>query len=81
MKVRDKEEQADTIARILDTALSVPGLRSRVGFDPLVGMLPIVGDLLATMTGATILVIARQLHVPWDMQLRMAYNLLKNGLI
>ena len=56
MKVRDKEEQADTIARILDTALSVPGLRSPVGFDPLVGMLPIVGDLLATMTGATILV-------------------------
>ena len=39
MKVRDIEEQADTIARILDTALSVPGLRSRVGFDPLVGML------------------------------------------
>jgi hypothetical protein len=56
-------------------------MRFRVGFDPLIGMLPIVGDLLATMTGATILVIARQLHVPWDMQLRMAYNLLKNGLI
>ena len=34
-------------------------------------MLPIVGDLLATMTGATILVIARQLHVPWDMQLQI----------
>lgn len=81
MKIREKEEQADNIARMLDTALSVPGMRFRVGFDPLIGMLPIVGDLLATMTGATILVIARQLHVPWDMQLRMAYNLLKNGLI
>ena len=81
MNVREKEEQADNIARMLDTALSVPGLRSRVGLDPLVGMLPIVGDVLATLTGATILVIARQLHVPWDMQLRMAYNLLKNGLI
>ena len=72
MKVRDKEEQADTIARMHDTALSVLDCVLGVGFDPLVGMLPIVGDLLATMTGATILVIARQLHVPWDMQLQMA---------
>ena len=81
MNVREKEEQADHIARMLDTALSIPGFRSRVGFDPLVGLLPIVGDLIVTIGGATILVIARQLHVPWDVQLRMAYNLLKNGLI
>jgi hypothetical protein len=76
VKVRDKEEQADTIARILDTALSVPGLRSRVGFDPFVGMLPIVGDLLATMTGATILVIARQVAVPGGIQMRKWFNVM-----
>jgi hypothetical protein len=81
VNVRKKEEQADSIARILDTALSIPGFRSRVGFDPLVGLFPIVGDLFATIGGAAILVIARQLHVSRDVQLRMAYNLLKNGLI
>jgi hypothetical protein len=81
VKVREKEEQAENIARMLDTALSIPGLRSRVGFDPLIGMLPIVGDLLVTISGATILVIARQLQVPWEVQLQMAYNLLRNGLI
>ena len=81
MNVRDKEVQAETIALVLDNALALPGLRPRVGLDPVVGLLPIVGDTMATIGGAAILVMARQLQVPWDVQLRMAYNLLKNGLI
>lgn len=81
MNVRDKEVQAETIARVLDDAMALPGIRPRVGLDPIVGLLPVVGDTMATIGGATILVMARQLQVPWDVQLRMAYNLLKNGLI
>jgi Domain of unknown function (DUF4112) len=81
MNVRQKEVQAESIAQLLDSAFSLPGLRPRVGFDPLVGLLPIVGDAIVTIGGASILVLARQLQVPWDVQLRMAYNLLKNGLI
>ncbi|HKY71496.1 MAG TPA: DUF4112 domain-containing protein [Nitrospira sp.] len=81
MSVREKELQAESIARLLDNALTLPGLRPRVGFDPLVGLLPIAGDTLATLGGATILIMARQLQVPWDVQLRMAYNLFKNGFI
>lgn len=81
MKVRDKEEQAVNLAMALDNALSIPGLRTRVGIDPLVGLVPIVGDVIVTIAGAAILIIARQLQAPWDVQLRMSYNLLKNGLI
>jgi hypothetical protein len=81
MHVRDKEVQAESVARVLDDALALPGLRSRVGIDPLIGLFPLVGDTMATLGGATILVMARQLQVPWHVQLHMAYNLLKNGLI
>jgi uncharacterized protein DUF4112 len=81
MHVRDKEVQVESIARVLDDALALPGVRSRVGIDPLIGLFPVVGDTMATLGGATILVMARQLQVPWDVQLHMAYNLLKNGLI
>jgi len=81
VKVRDKEEQAVNLATALDNALSIPGLRTRVGIDPLVGLVPIVGDVIVTIAGAAILIIARQLQVPWDVQLRMSYNLFKNGLI
>jgi hypothetical protein len=81
MNVREKEAQAEGIARILDNAISLPGVRSRFGLDPLIGVLPVVGDAIVTIAGAAILVMARQLQVSWDVQLRMAYNLLKNGLI
>jgi Domain of unknown function (DUF4112) len=81
MKVRDKEGQAEGLAKILDNALSIPGFHARVGIDPLIGLFPIVGDVIVTIGGAAILVFARQLQVPWDIQLRMAYNLFKNGLV
>ncbi|HET9866084.1 MAG TPA: DUF4112 domain-containing protein, partial [Nitrospira sp.] len=71
----------EDIAKLLDSALSIPGWRGKVGIDPLLGLLPVVGDVLVTVSGATILLMARQLHVPWDMQLQMAYNLFKNGVI
>ena len=74
MNVRDKEVQAETIARVLDNAMALPGLRPKVGLDPVVGLFPIVGDTMATIGGAAILVMARQLQVPWEVQLRMAYN-------
>ena len=80
MNVREKETQAENIAQVLDNALALPGL-PKVGIDPLVGLCPIVGDTMVTLGGAAILVVARQLQVPWDVQLFMAYNLLKNGLI
>ena len=81
MNVRQKEAQAESVAKVLDNALALPGILPRIGIDPLVGMFPLVGDTLVTIGGATILVMARQLQVSWDVQLRMAYNLLKNGLI
>jgi uncharacterized protein DUF4112 len=81
VKVRDKEEQAEHLARMLDSAISIPGFRTKVGMDPLIGLIPIVGDVIVTIAGAAILIIARQLHVPWDVQLRMSYNLFKNGVI
>ena len=81
MRVREKETQAETVAQLLDNAFSLPGVLPKVGFDPLLGLFPIVGDTIATIGGASILVMARQLHVPWDVQLQMAYNLFKNGVI
>ena len=49
MNVREKEAQAESIARILDDAISLPGMRSRFGIDLLVGLLPVVGDAFITI--------------------------------
>jgi hypothetical protein len=78
--VRSKEQQAERLAHMLDDVLHLPGIRMRMGVDPLLGLIPVVGDALATVGGAALLVMARQLHVPWSLLVQMAYNLFKNGL-
>jgi hypothetical protein len=78
---RTKEQQAEAIAHVLDDMVRLPGRRLRIGVDPLIGLIPIVGDTLATLLGATILVIARQVNVPWHIIAFMAFNQLKNGLL
>ena len=79
--IREKEQEAEKIAHILDEALHVPGTKLRIGADPLVGLMPVVGDAISTVWGTAILVSARQLNVPWSVLTRMAYNQFKNGLI
>lgn len=78
--VRIKEQQAERFAHLLDDVFRVPGTRIRVGADPLLGLIPGVGDAITTLWGAAILVTARQLNVPWSMLGTMAYNLFKNCL-
>jgi len=79
--VRTKEQQAEAIAHVLDDIISLPGMRIRMGADPLLGLIPLFGDALATLLGGTILVVARQLNVPWRLVASMAFNQLKNGLV
>ncbi len=79
--VRSKEQQAERVAHLLDDVFRLPGTSVRLGFDPLVGLFPLIGDVLVTAWGAMILVAARQLNVPWRVIAAMAYNLIKNGVI
>ena len=79
--VRMTEAHAEWIAHTLDDALHIPGSRIRLGLDPLVGIVPVVGDVIVTACGAPILFIARRLRVPLPALLTMALRLLTNGLI
>ncbi|MEP6887677.1 MAG: DUF4112 domain-containing protein [Nitrospirales bacterium] len=79
--VRSKEQQAELIAHVLDDAIRLPGTSIRFGADPIVGLIPVVGDVLAVLSGISILLIARQLRVPTNDLIRMAYHQLLNGLI
>jgi len=78
--VRAKEEQAEAIAHALDDIITLPG-GVRMGIDPCLGLIPVIGDVLATVLGGAILVFARQLDVPWGVVATMAFNQWKNGLL
>ena len=72
---------AELLAKILDTTVKIPGTPFHMGLDPLLGLIPGIGDLLANLIETGILVLAARLHVPQIVMVRMSLNLLINGTI
>lgn len=72
---------AELLAKVLDTTVKIPGTPFYVGLDPLLGLIPGLGDILANFIGTTILVLAARLQVPQLVIARMSLNLLINGTI
>lgn len=72
---------AELLAKILDTMIPIPGTRFRIGLDPLIGLLPGIGDAIANLLGSVILIIAARLGVPRIVLARMSLNVLLNGVI
>ena len=72
---------AELLARILDTTIKIPGTPFYLGLDPLLGLIPGLGDILANLIGTVILILAARLQVPRIVMARMSLNLLINGTI
>ena len=69
------------LADLLDQRFTIPGTSIRIGFDPIVSLIPGVGDLLANLTGSLIVIIAAQLGVPKIVLARMGINVAINTLL
>ena len=72
---------ADILAKVLDTSFKIPGTSIYIGLDPLLGLLPGIGDVIANLVGTVILGIATRLQVPRIVLTRMSLNLLINGTV
>lgn len=72
---------ADILAKVLDTTIRIPGTSWYVGLDPLLGLLPGIGDVIANLIGTVILGIATRLQLPRIILARMSLNLLINGTV
>jgi hypothetical protein len=72
---------AELLAKVLDTTVKIPGTPLYLGLDPLLGLIPGIGDMLANLIGTFILILAARLQVPQIIMVRMSLNLLINGTI
>ena len=72
---------ADMLAKVLDTTVRIPGTSWYIGLDPLLGLIPGIGDVLANLIGTVILGIATRLQLPRIVLARMSLNLLINGTV
>lgn len=71
-----KLKRLRSLSRLLDDAVRIPWTQYRVGLDPLIGLIPGGGDLVAGILSAYIIVEAARMGIPKEKLGRMGGNVL-----
>ena len=66
---------------LLDSAFRVPGTNLTFGLDPIIGLIPGLGDLTSPLFAALLLLHAVRMRIPRVVQLRMLINAIIDLLI
>src|SRR6185437_14611285 len=61
----------EAIAKLLDVAFVLPGTKIRYGVDGIIGVIPVIGDIIATALSLWLVREARALGAPWHVTARM----------
>ena len=69
------------LAQIMDEFLRVPGTRFRFGIDPLIGLIPGIGDTASAVASAMTLIYAARCGLPKILLARMGMNILINEIV
>lgn len=80
-KVAREHELMRVIAYLLDDLIPIPGTKFRIGLDPIIGLIPGLGDASTTAVSSLILIQALRAGVPKVVIARMAANVMLNSLI
>ena len=71
----------DALAKLLDIAFVLPGTNIRYGVDGIIGLIPVVGDIIVTALSLWLVREARALGVPWHITARMLANVGVQGVV
>jgi len=72
---------AELLAKILNTTVRIPATRIYLRLDPLLGLIPGLGNILTHLIGTVILILTARLQVLQIVIARMRLNLLINGVV
>lgn len=67
-------ERLRTLARLLDSAVQIPGTSYRFGLDALIGLVPAIGDFVGALFSTVIIFQAARLGAPKSTLVRMMAN-------
>lgn len=76
----NKLEQIKTLnrirrfSRILDASIGLPFTKFKIGLDPILGLVPGLGDVVTTIFSAYIIVMAARFGLPWRILRQMLLN-------
>ncbi|AYD00795.1 DUF4112 domain-containing protein [Neorhizobium sp. NCHU2750] len=69
------------IARLMDTAIRIPGTGIRFGADSVFGLVPVIGDAGGAIVGLYIVNEARRMGMPVDKLVRMLANIAADSVL
>src|SRR5688572_29080668 len=80
-EVHEARERLRKLAWLFDSSIPIPGTRLTVGLDALIGLIPVLGDLIGVALSSLILAEANRLGAPRSVLWRMAGNVGIEGLV
>lgn len=78
------DRRLDRLRRLvwwLDEGIRVPGTRIRIGLDPILGLVPGLGDAVGALLGGSILVEALRRRVPQATLIRIVGNIILDTVV
>ena len=81
MNDRDRLELIKRISYILDSAIPIPGTKYRVGLDPIIGLIPGIGDALTSLVSSYIVLSGMQMNVSRWTLVRMVFNIMIESVV
>jgi len=78
---KDLGQMAKALGQLLDSAFTIPGTSIKIGLDPLIGLIPGIGDIISNAIGSSLLILATKAGVPRIVILRMSLNITINMII
>jgi hypothetical protein len=74
-------KELQRLAWLLDSSIPVPGTRLTIGIEALIGLFPVIGDLIGVALSSYIVSQASRMGAPRSVLLRMSFNVLVEGLV
>lgn len=81
MSNQQLRERLNRLAWLLDSSIPIPGTRLTVGLEVLIGLIPVVGDLIGVALSSYIIKEAHTLGVSRAILARMAFNVAVEGVV
>lgn len=66
----------DRFSKLTDTQFSIPLTGIRFGIDPILGMIPIIGDFVGLLLSLPVLIEARRIGAPAELKRKMIRNMM-----
>jgi hypothetical protein len=68
------ERRYAAVSRVLDDLVAIPGTKQRIGLDPVIGLIPWIGDLVSATVGFWLIAEAARFRIPSVVLARMVLN-------